>query len=263
MHDLWQEISDIASKLHPDRIEVLAKQISSLSGVDELEQTRNSFGPGVSEDIIDKLEAAWGKSPTTLPIEVASALRGASATSSYLQRNESIEMVWTGPSSDLIASRHTEQVLLEVIASSKKKLFIVSFVAYDINSVRRALRDAAERDVRIDILLESSKRHGGKVDMDSTKAFSKNVPSANIYTWSTDASSEGRWNGAVHAKCAVADGTLAFITSANLTTAAMERNMELGVLVRGGTLPEKLHEHLDALITTKVIEPIDRDLDKI
>ena len=43
--------------------------------------------------------------------------------------------------------------------------------------------------------------------------------------------------GLMHVKAAVADSRVAFLTSANLTEAALERNMELGVLIRGGHLP--------------------------
>ena len=64
---------------------------------------------------------------------------------------------------------------------------------------------------------------------------------------------DGRPIGSVHAKCAVADDRIAFLTSANLSEAAMERNMELGVLVRGGHLPEELHRHLEALVKTGVV----------
>jgi phosphatidylserine/phosphatidylglycerophosphate/cardiolipin synthase-like enzyme len=86
----------------------------------------------------------------------------------------------------------------------------------------------------------------------------KFLPSVNFCEWLHDRPSEGGENtGVVHAKCAVADGKLAFITSANLTSAAMERNMELGVIVRGGELPSVLHRHLEALILTGVIGKID------
>jgi phosphatidylserine/phosphatidylglycerophosphate/cardiolipin synthase-like enzyme len=46
---------------------------------------------------------------------------------------------------------------------------------------------------------------------------------------------------------------VAFITSANLTNAAMEKNMELGVRLVGGAIPEQLRGHFEALIATKVI----------
>jgi phosphatidylserine/phosphatidylglycerophosphate/cardiolipin synthase-like enzyme len=84
------------------------------------------------------------------------------------------------------------------------------------------------------------------------------LPAIYLYEWTSDKKSlPGQLPGSVHAKCAVADGELAFITSANLTSAAMERNMELGVLVKGGELPSELHRHLEALIFTKVIEMVE------
>lgn len=52
------------------------------------------------------------------------------------------------------------------------------------------------------------------------------------------------------------DGGVAFVTSANLTQAAMEWNMELGVLSPGGKVPLQLERHLEALITTKRLRVI-------
>src|SRR5437868_3603301 len=49
----------------------------------------------------------------------------------------------------------------------------------------------------------------------------------------------------LHAKFAVADCRIALLSSANLTADAFERNMEAGILVRGGPLPARLAEHLD------------------
>ena len=52
----------------------------------------------------------------------------------------------------------------------------------------------------------------------------------------------------MHVKTAVADSRVAFLTSANLTEAALERNMELGVLIRSGTLPAAIDRLIDALL---------------
>ena len=52
----------------------------------------------------------------------------------------------------------------------------------------------------------------------------------------------------MHVKAAVADSRVAFLTSANLTEAALERNMELGVLIRGGHLPAAIDRLIDALL---------------
>jgi len=234
MRDIWKVIADIGIELHADRVNTIADRIASLSSVKGFSRVRSGFGPAANKALMKELEKAWQNNSEVTPLEVAAALRGASRTASIIENREAVEMVWTGPFTGLVASRHTEQVLLEVIGSARCRLFIVSFVAYDIDAVRKALQDAIGRNLRIDILLESSKSHGGKIDIDSIDSFKKALPSANIYAWNSESKSSGRWNGAVHAKCAVADGSLAFITSANLTRSAMENNMELGVLIRGG-----------------------------
>ncbi|MBM9518764.1 DISARM system phospholipase D-like protein DrmC [Desulforhopalus vacuolatus] len=254
--DIWQVIADIGIELHPDRVNAIAGKIAGLTSVDEFDKAISGFGPVANKPMMNALERVWRRDPRVTPLEVAAALRGASGTASMMEKREAVDMVWTGPCTGLVASRHTEQVLLEVIDSARWRLFIVSFVAYNIDSVKKALQDAVGRNVKIEILLESSKAHGGKIDIDSIDVFKKAIPSANVYAWNSESKTSARWNGAVHAKCAVADGSLAFITSANLTRAAMENNMELGVLVRGGNLPEKLERHLEVLVTTGVIEKI-------
>jgi phosphatidylserine/phosphatidylglycerophosphate/cardiolipin synthase-like enzyme len=54
--------------------------------------------------------------------------------------------------------------------------------------------------------------------------------------------------GLMHVKAAVGDSRVAFLTSANLTEAVLERNIELGVLSRGGPLPASIDRLIDALL---------------
>lgn len=253
--NIWNVIADIGIELHPDRVIAIADKIAVIASLDEFCKVRPGFGPVANNPMMNALEKAWRQEPEVSAQELAAALRGASRTASVMKKRESVEMVWTGPFTGLVACRHTEQVLLEVIGSARWRLFIVSFVAYDIDSVMKALQDAVSRKVKIDILLESSKSRGGKIDIDSIGAFKKAIPSANVYAWNSEFKSSDFWNGAVHAKCAVADGALAFITSANLTRAAMENNMEVGVLVRGGELPKQLEKNLESLVISKIINP--------
>jgi len=256
MSDIWKVIAEIGVETHPDRVATIADKIGSLNSSKEFEKAKSSFGTGTDHSIVDRLGIVWKNTPILTPPELAAALRGASNTASMIENRESIEMVWTGPSTGLVPSRHTEQVLIEVIVSAQRRLFIVSFIAYDIETVVKALQNAVERNIRVDILLESSKSEGGKAYIDSISTFKDRIPSANFYRWELDPRSSEEPNGVVHAKCAVADGKMAFITSANLTTAAMERNMEMGVLIRGGNLPEKLDQHMAALVTTGIIRKI-------
>ena len=58
--------------------------------------------------------------------------------------------------------------------------------------------------------------------------------SCELYVWPRErrtVDERGRF-GALHAKCAVADGEVMFVGSANLTEFAFELNMEMGLLAR-------------------------------
>lgn len=255
MDELLAVIAELGLELHPDRISTVATKLETLISVDQFKLILSSFGPNADKELIGRLDQAWRNNKDTTPSYVASALRGASAAAILRENRGAIELVWTGPSTSQVPVRHTEQVLCDVIEEAKRRLFLVSFVAYGVESIIDALRRAIRRQVQIDILLESSDEHGGKVTYDSVKALKDILPSINAYVWSSAKKSlSGQLPGAVHAKCVVADGELAFITSANLTSAAMERNMELGVLVKGGGLPNQLFHHFDALIYKKIIE---------
>lgn len=258
MSDLWQIIAELGLELHPDRIAAVSAKIESLGSMDGFAQVKPSFGPNGDRSMITRLEKAWKSAKNVQPCELAAALRAASATAGIVEKRSSIELVWTGPSTGMVPIRHTEQVLCEVVESARNRIFMVSFVAYEVDTIIEALQNAVERQVHIDILLESSANHGGKISVDSVQTMKDTVPSASVYIWkvNTGKKAAGQATGSVHAKCAVADGRLAFITSANLSTAAMERNMELGVLVRGGHLPDELHRHLDALVATQIVERI-------
>jgi cardiolipin synthase len=199
---------------------------------------------------LTKLVAAW-QGAYIPPAELAGMLAAASAAYHRAKAEQDIELVWTGPSSKLIATRKTEQALLQVIDAAESRLFITSFVAYDIASIMNALRKAIDRGVDVSMLLESNDKHGGGVSMDAIGQMRAALPAAHIYFWGDKGESYA--GGKVHAKVAVCDEAMCFISSANLTGHAMEKNMEAGVLIRGGSLPMKLQNHLEALVTVKIL----------
>jgi phosphatidylserine/phosphatidylglycerophosphate/cardiolipin synthase-like enzyme len=62
--------------------------------------------------------------------------------------------------------------------------------------------------------------------------------------------------GILHVKCAVAVGEWLFLSSANLTQQAFTINMELGMLIRGGTMPKRVEEQFRALIQRRIVERV-------
>ena len=60
----------------------------------------------------------------------------------------------------------------------------------------------------------------------------------------------------LHAKALVADAETVFVTSANLTEAALDRNIELGLLVRDASLAKSIIRHFQTLIEKKLLRPL-------
>jgi phosphatidylserine/phosphatidylglycerophosphate/cardiolipin synthase-like enzyme len=58
----------------------------------------------------------------------------------------------------------------------------------------------------------------------------------------------------MHAKLVIADGHVLFVTSANLTQSGIGKNVEAGLLVRGGLAPIRAVEHVRQLQTTGALQ---------
>lgn len=171
--ELLAVIAELGLELHPDRVHVVASKIEGLGSVKQFALVRPAFGPNADKLLIAKFGTAWRGTDLMSPRDVAAALRGASATAVEQEHRGSVELTWTGPASGQVPIRHTEQVLKEVINAAQRRLFIVSFVAYQVNSISKALVDAVARGVQIDVLLESSSRTEAKSIMTQQRICGK------------------------------------------------------------------------------------------
>ena len=63
-------------------------------------------------------------------------------------------------------------------------------------------------------------------------------------------------SGVLHAKAVVADDESVFITSANLTEAALDRNIEMGLLLRDRALAASVTRHFRGLIERGLLRPL-------
>ena len=65
--------------------------------------------------------------------------------------------------------------------------------------------------------------------------------------------------GVLHAKAIVADDDAVFVTSANLTEAALDRNIEVGILFRDRALASSWSSHFQGLIHQGLLSPLPAD----
>ena len=119
---------------------------------------------------------------------------------------------------------------------------------------------AVERGVSVQFVFETVEDSHGRFDGDPIAALAPRLREAcGFLTWpfvrrEAMLTAGGQpLRGLLHAKCALADRDLLFISSANLTGAAMTLNMELGVLIEGGALPHRLAGHFAELVQHGVL----------
>jgi phosphatidylserine/phosphatidylglycerophosphate/cardiolipin synthase-like enzyme len=251
MEKLLDAVAAVVCLVSPEKIKALATRVRQTDASKAAGSLSGVLGTATASRVVDQLLDAW-RATTVSAEELALMLLSSGHIFTKLVQEQSTELVWTGPTTPFVSTRRTEQVLLQVINAAEQTLFITSFVAYDISTIVKALNAAVERGVSVSMLLELSNEYGGNIKFDAIGKMKSLIPFARLYAWRER--SDEFTGGSVHAKVAVADEKMCFVTSANLTGHAMDRNMEAGLLLTGGNMPRLLKLHLTALISTRVVE---------
>lgn len=196
---------------------------------------------------------AWAAHPALPGAAVAAALRAAALAVARQRSETELSLVWTGPPTSEIGLRSTRAVLNGMVAEAERSVVLVSYAGYDVDDLVTSLAVAVERGVEIVLILETSA--DGGLTVDAAEAFRALRGSARFYRWPLE-QRDPRVSGAarLHAKCAIRDQCEVLVTSANLTGAAINDNMELGVVIRSAAVAGRLHRHFRLLIEDGVLE---------
>jgi len=224
----------------------LRSVIDVRAGLDELlDGLRELDGLGIS----GKAAAAWLR-----------ALERAGVRSSLP------DLVWSGPELPGVPARDTRRVYEELLSTAKTSVWVSMFAYFDGPRVFESL--ARRMDVapglRVTLLLNIERRRGDTTKADSlvrrfTDAFwgvdwpGSTRPSVYYDPRSIELDGPG---AVLHAKAVVADDEAVFVTSANLTDAALDRNIELGIFLRDRALAASVTSHLQGLIDAKLLRPL-------
>lgn len=187
------------------------------------------------------------------------ALRSAIPSLESQDEGTALELVWSGPSKPFSTIRRTDQALADIIAESQQSILIVSFAVYKVPGIMSSLREAVDRGVSVKIIIETEKDSHGRLKADGLhEVLNSGIRVADVYVWpeSERPSNEKGYKGVLHAKCSVADSRVALVSSANLTEAAMDLNMEMGIVVRGSEIPSIIHDHFNSLISKGIISRV-------
>ncbi|MBI1757616.1 MAG: hypothetical protein HYR62_00070 [Actinobacteria bacterium] len=235
------DVATVAARLAQTlpRADVADLAVAAGSGPAAVERLRSRApAPVVRAGCDDLLRLLHGGSAAPL---VAGALLGAAQATSDQRARQRIDVVWTGPASSVSTSRLTAAVVIEMIDAAGEEIVLASFATNDEPTIVAALRRAADRAVGITLLLE---RPQDNPSYNSSRDPFAALPARRL-VWTRPARPE---RAAMHAKVIVVDRRTCLVSSANLTGAAMERNLECGVLIRGGDQPAQIRDHLLALL---------------
>lgn len=259
----YAELLAVARALPPAQLEGVCQvlELASSTGRHPLAAADGVVNPGLRESvrraIVDWGSRGFGENFGGL----AWALRGAAAMDQYWAENSRLDVLWTGPSPASNTFRRTEQALLEILASARQELWLVSFAGYRLPSVRDALLAAAERGVLVRMVIESPEESQGKVTFSALQGLGHRLAEvASVFVWPLPKrpTNDRGQHGSLHVKCALADDERLFVSSANLTEFAMSLNMELGVLARGGALPASVGAHFRWLVEQRILVAVPR-----
>lgn len=253
MRSLEDEIRSTAEHYPAGQIEALASAFATAQSPAHAGGIAASFPTALLRQQAADLVNAWKSSPGVSGDAIAMALRAAGATAQAIRGEMTVEPVWTGPATPEIAVRLTRAALLEVIGLARHRLVLVSYAAYKVPDLVAALQVACDRGVDLRFVLETAEDSKGALSFDASAAFEALVGQARFYVWPADQRPPG---GKLHVKAAVADEYGALVTSANLTGAALDENMELGLLVRGGGVPRRLAQHFMELIDEGILREV-------
>ena len=179
------------------------------------------------------------------------------------------DLVWSGPEVHGLHARDTRWVYEELLSSAQRSVWASTYAFFDGPKAFEVLarRLDGRPDLQVTLLLNIQRKRG------DTTAAEQLVRRFADRFWKTDwpgtsrprvfydpRSLDPEGPGAVlHAKTVVTDDKAVFVTSANFTEAALERNIELGLLVRDRTLAASVSRHLQGLIDHNLLKPLPTD----
>jgi phosphatidylserine/phosphatidylglycerophosphate/cardiolipin synthase-like enzyme len=185
----------------------------------------------------------------------AAWIRGVDAATS---RATKPDLVWSGPGILGLHARDTRRVYEELLGSAERSLLASTYAFFDGPKAFHVLAHRMEErpDLRVTLLLNIQRKKGDTTAADQlVRRFADRFwaadwpgPSCPCVFYDPRALEPERPGGVLHAKAVIADDEVVFVTSANLTEAALDRNIEVGLLVRDRAIAASMSSHFRALI---------------
>jgi phosphatidylserine/phosphatidylglycerophosphate/cardiolipin synthase-like enzyme len=176
------------------------------------------------------------------------------------------ELVWTGPESTVSHSRDTAIVVAELFRSATRSVLVSTFVVHQIETVFWPLAERMVEvpDLRVQVFVHVG-RDGreSRAESEVLREFADNLrrkwPGPRlplVYFDPRSLAANPAERATWHAKVIVVDEETAFVTSANFTEWAQQRNVEAGVLIRNPPFARQLRQQFEGLVQCRAVNAL-------
>jgi phosphatidylserine/phosphatidylglycerophosphate/cardiolipin synthase-like enzyme len=219
-------------------------------------------GNAVGEELQQLLQGGFAVAQLGLMLNTLGTERA-----KYRAARDSVELVCTGPEAPGVPNRDTGAVVRELFSKAEKNVLVVGYAVYQGREIFQALADRMKAlpALPVTMFLDVQRPHTDtSQDSEILRRFAtrfkgrewpgERLPSVFYDPRSLDMG--GSRKSCLHAKCVVVDRAFAFVSSANFTQAAQQRNIEVGVLIESPRLATEITEHFEALAAASVLRAV-------
>ncbi|MEQ1885179.1 MAG: DISARM system phospholipase D-like protein DrmC [Bryobacteraceae bacterium] len=178
------------------------------------------------------------------------------------QAIDRLQLVWTGPEVPGAVSRDTGVVVRELFNCARRSVLLSTFTIRHGEEVFATLAESFQQNPSLQIRLVVNVSRNGDYSSSEQQLLSRFADEfwTEHWPWSQrplvyfdprGLSLDKNVIASLHAKCIIVDDEIAFVTSANFTEWAQERNVEAGVLIRDENFARTLRNQFDALIAAR------------
>jgi phosphatidylserine/phosphatidylglycerophosphate/cardiolipin synthase-like enzyme len=170
-----------------------------------------------------------------------------------------LSWVVTGSVSNDLPSRDTGVIFRSLVETAKSEMLLVTYALYKGKELLAPLHKKMldDPDFKVRIIIDVSRGRGdtslsseivARFKSDFIRYDWPGMPWPEVFYDPRGLESDPNRKAVVHAKCVIMDAHTAFVTSANLTEAAQEKNVEVGVLITEVVKVQQLQHYFSALI---------------
>jgi len=204
--------------------------------------------------------------PTAVLAALADAL--ASSQNATEEALRSIFPVLSGPVVPGVPVVATPTVVRGLFEEAKRKVLVCSYVFHDARELLAPLAERMDADPGFEVTIITDLSHERKSEEPIPVVTNRFRNRFLTHSWAGKRA-PNLWHdsrallepdrsksGVMHAKTVIIDESAAFVTSANFTEAAQERNIEAGVMMRHAVHVRTLLDYFHGLIETKQVDQI-------